>query len=200
MFELFGVMISLAIYNGIALSKLPTDGGTPPPSLGSFTLGNVAGIPNSVIVLVVLLIVWRLLRASRLGTRIYAVGADEERARLVGTPLLKVKLAAYALAGLCAGLGGIFLAGVTSSGTPTAGDAYILQSVAAVVIGGSSLKGGSGGIGLTVMAALALTFMSDIVSAVNLSSWVSVAASAGLLLAVVSVRSVVGLVLERRRR
>jgi ribose transport system permease protein len=138
-------------------------------------------------------------RATRLGTRIYAVGADEERARLAGASVVRVKLAAYTLAGLCAGIGGIFLAGVASSGTPTAGDPYILSSVAAVVIGGTSLMGGSGGIGLTVMAALALTFMSDIVSAVNLNTWVSVAASAGLLLIVVAIRSLLARALAGRR-
>ena len=188
------------IFNGIALLILPTDGGTPPPQVLSLTLGSVAGVPNSIIALLVLFVAWRLLKGSRLGTRIYAVGADEQRARLGGTSVVSVKLAAYMLAGLCAGLAGIALAGATSSGTPTVGDAYILNSVAAVVIGGTSLKGGSGGIGLTMMAALALTFMWDIISAVNLSSWVSVAASAGLLLVVVVVRSFVTRVLEGRKR
>lgn len=187
------------IFNGIALTILPTDGGTPPPSLVSFTFGETAGIPNSLIVLAVLLIAWRLLRGSKIGTRIYAVGADEERARLNGTSVRRVKLLVYALAGLLAGLAGVFLVGVTSSGTPTAGNPYILTSVAAVVIGGTSLAGGSGGIGLTMMAALALTFISDIISAVNLESWVSVAASSGLLLLVVVARTLIDREIQRRR-
>jgi ribose transport system permease protein len=128
-----------------------------------------------------------------------AVGADEERARLNGTPVRRVKLAVYALAGLCAGLGGIYSAGATASGTPTAGDAYILTSVAAVVIGGTSLLGGRGGIGLSIMAALSLTLIGDIVSAVNLDVWVSVAASAGLLLVVVVLRSLVERQMQRSR-
>jgi len=187
------------IFNGIALNILPTDGGTPPPSLISFTFGTTAGIPNSLIVLVVLLLAWRALRGSRLGTRIYAVGADEERARLNGTSIVGVKLFVYAAAGLLAGLAGVFLAGVTSSGTPTAGDPYILTSVAAVVIGGTSLAGGSGGIGLTMMAALALIFISDIISAINLETWVSVAASSGLLLIVVVARTLIDREIQRRR-
>lgn len=187
------------IYNGIALKVLPTDGGAPPPSLISFVFGETAGIPNSILILAGVLVVWRLLRASKLGTRIYAVGADEERARLNGTSVIAVKLFVYALAGFCAGLAGVLLAGVTSSGTPTAGDPYILTSIAAVVIGGTSLAGGSGGIGLTMMAAGALVFISDIVSEVNLETWVSVAASSGLLLAVVIVRTLIDRLVERRR-
>lgn len=187
------------IFNGIALTILPSDGGTPPPSLVSFAFGSTAGVPNSLIAIVVLLALWRLLRGSRFGTRLYAVGADEERARLNGVSVARVKLCVYALAGLLAGLAGVMLAGVTSSGTPTAGNAYILTSVAAVVIGGTSLAGGSGGVGLTVMAAVALTFISNIISAINLETWVSVAASSGLLLIVVVARSLIDAELKRRR-
>lgn len=187
------------IFNGIALMILPTDGGTPPPFLTKLILGQVAGIPSSIVILAAIFGVWRGIRATRFGARMIAVGADEERARLNGTPVRRVKLAVYALAGLCAALGGIYSAGATSSGTPTAGDAYILTSVAAVVIGGTSLRGGQGGVGLTIMAALALTLISDIVSAVNLAVWVSVAASSALLLAVVVARSLVEARLERSR-
>ncbi|MHB1468786.1 MAG: ABC transporter permease [Solirubrobacteraceae bacterium] len=186
------------IFNGIALTILPSDGGTPPPSLVKFAFGSLAGVPNSLIALLALLILWRLLRGSRFGTRIYAVGADAERARLNGVSVARVKLCVYALAGLLAGLAGVLLAGVTSSGTPTAGDPYILASVAAVVIGGTSLLGGSGGVGLTMMAAIALTFISDIISAINLESWVSVAASSGLLLLVVVARSLIDAKMARR--
>ncbi len=187
------------IFNGIALTILPTDGGTPPPMLSTLVNGTVAGIPNSIVILAVTFGIWRGLRATRFGVRLYAVGADEERARLNGTPVRRVKLAAYVLGGMCAAIGGIYSAGATASGTPTAGDAYILTSVAAVVIGGTSLRGGEGGVGMTIMAALALTLISDIVQAVNLAVWVSVAASAGLLLVLVAARSVIDARLVRRR-
>jgi ribose transport system permease protein len=187
------------IFSGIALLILPTDGGAPPPFLTNIILGEVAGIPSSIVILAAVFGVWRGIRSTRFGHRIAAVGADEERARLNGTPVRTVKLAVYTLGGLCAALGGIYSAGATSSGTPTAGDPYILTSVAAVVIGGTSLLGGRGGVGLSIMAALSLTLISDIVSAVNLDVWVSVAASAGLLLVVVVLRSLVERQVERRR-
>jgi ribose transport system permease protein len=188
------------IYNGIALTILPTDGGTPPPFLSNFMAQTVFGVPTSIAMLVVVFLAWRCLRASRFGSRMYAVGADEERARLNGTPVRRVKLAVYGLAGLCAAIGGIYAAGADVSGTPTAGDAYILTSVAVVVIGGTSLRGGSGGVGVTLMAAMALTLIDDIVNALNLNTWVSVAASAALLLVMVAGRTLVEAQLERRRR
>lgn len=187
------------IYNGVALTILPTDGGTPPPFLSNFVLQTVFGVPTSIVMLLVVFLAWRCLRATRFGGRIYAVGADQERARLNGTAVRRVKLAVYGLAGLCAAIGGVYAAGADVSGTPTAGDAYILTSVAVVVIGGTSLRGGAGGVGVTLMGAMALTLIDDIVNAVNLSTWVSVAASAGLLLVMVIGRTLVEAQLQRGR-
>lgn len=149
-------------------------------------------------IVVVVLLLWRVLRASRFGTQIYAVGDDEERARLNGTPVRRVRLAVYALAGLLAAVGGILLAGVTSTGSPTSGDAYILLSISAVVIGGTSLMGGSGGIGLSIMGAFSLILISDIATGLNLDVWVSVAASALLLLVMVAARALFDRRLQRR--
>jgi ribose transport system permease protein len=179
------------IFNGIALTILPTDGGTPPPFLTDLDGASLLGIPSAIVLLAIVFALWRVLKASRFGVRIYAVGADPERARLCGTSVSTVKLVVYALAGLCAALAGIYAAGANASGTPTAGDAYILTTVAAVVIGGTSLRGGVGGVGLTIMAALSLTLINDIVGAINLNVWVSVAASAVLLLAAVMCRSLI---------
>lgn len=176
-------------YSGIALMILSTDGGMTPPVLSTILYGTVLGIPSSIVIVAVMFLLWRILRSTRFGTRMLAVGDDEERARLNGTPVRLVRVVVYALAGLCAAAGGIALAGVTSTGSPTAGDAYILLSISAVVIGGTSLKGGQGGFGLSLMGVFALTLISDIVTGANLDVWVSVAASALLLLVMVSVRS-----------
>lgn len=187
------------IFNGIALTILPTDGGTPPPGLVNFVNTTALGIPTSILMLVAIVGLWLLLRSTRFGLRMYAVGADAERARLNGTSVKRVKLAIYAIAGLCAAAAGVYAAGTNVSGTPTAGDAYILTTVAAVVIGGTSLRGGEGGVGMTVMGAMSLTLIADIVDAVNLNAWVSVAASAALLLVMVSARSLVENRLRVRR-
>jgi ribose transport system permease protein len=187
------------IFNGIALTILPTDGGSPPPFLSNLLVDQVAGIPSSIVILVAIFVVWRALRATRFGVRMYAVGADQERARLNGTPVRTVKLAVYMIAGLCAALAGIYAAGANASGTPTGGDPYILTSVAAVVIGGTSLRGGEGGVGMTMMAAMSLTLINDIVGAENLNTWVSVAAASALLLALVIARTLLSAAVTRRR-
>lgn len=177
------------IYNGIALWLLPTDGGAPPPALNNIVIGTVGPVPDAYLILAGVILFWWWLKRTKFGRRMYAVGSDEDRAYLNGVNIRPVKVGVYALAGLIAALGGVYLCASTSTGTPTAGDGYILQSVAAVVIGGTSLLGGRGGVGLTIVATFVLTFIADIVSVLNLSVWVSVAASAGLLLLVVAVRS-----------
>ena len=178
-------------YSGIALMILSTDGGMVPTVLSDLLYQSWLGIPSSFWIVLIAFLLWRILRASRFGHQLLAVGDDEERARLNGTPVRRVRLLVYALAGACAAAGGIMLAGVTSTGSPTSGDAYILLSISAVVIGGTSLAGGRGGFGLSLMGVFSLTLISDIVTGANLDVWVSVAASALLLLVMVSIRALV---------
>lgn len=182
-------LASWAVFNGVALLVLPTDGGEVPHQLTNLVIGTVGGIPNSYVGVALVLAAWWWLRRSRLGVRILAVGSDETRAFLNGIDVRRTKLAVYAMSGFVAGIAGVYLAATTSTGTPTAGDGYLLPSLAAVVIGGTSLAGGRGGVGLSVMGVLVLTLISDLVTGLQLPSWVAVVASAAMLLLVVSVRS-----------
>jgi ribose transport system permease protein len=178
-----------SIFSGIALWVLPTDGGAPPPKLTSVVTGTVGGVPTTYVILIGIVLVWLWLKGTILGRAMYAIGSDEDRAYLNGVRIRAVKVTVYALAGLVAALAGIYLAGQNSTGTPTIGDGLILRSVAVVVIGGTSLLGGRGGVVLTTMAAFVLTFIDDVVAAQNLSVWVGAAADAGLLLVIVGARS-----------
>jgi len=178
-----------AIFDGVALLVLPTDGGAPPQQLTNLAIGETAGIPNAYIGLALVLLAWFALRRSPLGVRILAVGSDAERAFLNGIDVRRTKLIVYALGGFVAGIAGVYLAASTSTGVPTAGDGLLLPSLAAVVIGGTSLAGGRGGVGLSVMGVFVLVFIGDLVAALQLPSWVATVASAAMLLIVVSLRS-----------
>ncbi|MBW8855384.1 MAG: ABC transporter permease [Bradyrhizobium sp.] len=176
-----------AVYIGIALFLRPTPGGKVDEDLswamtndlkefaGSFHFADDGAaawfqpfawlpVPFVVAVLVVL-IVWVPFRASVTGRGIYAVGSSEGAAYMSGLNIERSKLAAFTLAGLFAGIGGLYLAFQTSSGNadvPQAGP-YTLNSIAAVVIGGTSLMGGSGGavgslIGALVLRAISFNF------------------------------------------
>ena len=130
--------------------------------------------------------------------RIYAVGSDREAARIAGVRIAPTLMTAYAISGLCAGGAALFYAMLTASGDPTSGDGLILPSVAAVVIGGTSLFGGQGGFVGTVAGALTLTLLGDVIFAVNLPSYWTVLAD-GLLL-IVAVLAGTGLQALQARR
>lgn len=112
-------------------------------------LGNgvALGIPVPVwVMLGFLALTHFLLRYTALGRSIYAVGGNEEAARLSGIPIVRVKLFTYGYSGLAAALGALVLTGRLNSAQPTAGMGFELDAIAAVVVGGTSLFGGRGGV------------------------------------------------------
>lgn len=95
-----------------------------------------------------------MLRYTKLGRRIYAIGSNEATARLCGVPVVRTKVAVYAMAGLFAGLAGVLEFSKLNLGQPTGAQSYELYVIAACVVGGTSLTGGVGSIGGTVIGAL----------------------------------------------
>jgi ribose transport system permease protein len=98
-----------------------------------------------------------LMSRTMLGRFVYAVGGNAEAARLSGVPVLRVLLFVYTLSGALAGLGGVVLSSQLKSGSPTYGVMYELDAIAAVVVGGTSLAGGSGRVLGTLIGALIIT-------------------------------------------
>ncbi|MHC4514600.1 MAG: ABC transporter permease [Planctomycetota bacterium] len=103
-----------------------------------------------------------LLRALRFGRYVYAIGDNEEAARLSGVPVRLTKTLAYALCGAFSGLAGVLFAALERQGNPDAGVGYELTAIAMVVVGGTSLMGGRGGIVLTVLGALTIGYLRKI--------------------------------------
>ena len=114
-----------------------------------------AGIPNSVLIMIVLFILAHILMGrTSIGRFIYAVGGNSEAARLSGVPVQWVLVFVYTLCGLFAGFGGVMEASLHLTGDPKAGTLVELQVIAAVVVGGTSLAGGQGKIVGTLIGAL----------------------------------------------
>ena len=113
------------------------------------------GIPNQAwIAAVIVGVALVLLKKTRFGRYIYAVGGNEEAARLSGVNVKRVKVMVYTLAGALSAVGGLIVTSKLNSATPVAGEGYELDSIAAVVIGGTSLSGGRGSVLGTVLGAL----------------------------------------------
>lgn len=107
---------------------------------------------------------WLLLARHTWGRYLYAIGGNEEAARLSGVPVRAVKLLSYAASGLLAGVAGLCQAAQEQQGDPEAGAGYELTAIAIVVIGGTALTGGRGGIGLTLLGTLTIGYLEKILS------------------------------------
>lgn len=118
----------------------------------------------TIIFLVCLLLCWVLLSRLRWGRYLYAIGGNEEAARLSGVPVARMKILAYLLCGFFSAVAGICQAAQEYQGDPEAGVSYELSAIAIVVIGGTSLMGGKGGIGLTLLGALTIGYLEKILS------------------------------------
>jgi len=124
--------------------------------------GNVTIV--SLVFAVVALLTWVLLDRLRIGRYLYAVGGNAEAARLAGVPVRRTLLFAYAYCGLCAAVAGICQAAQETHGDPETAMGYELDAIAMVVLGGTSLMGGRGGVGLTLVGALTLGYLQKVLS------------------------------------
>jgi ribose transport system permease protein len=179
---------------------LPVEGGATPTGLVNGLLGTLLGIPKSVIGVVILLAAWFWLRNTRFVVDLKAIGSDEVRARLNGIPLVRRKTQVYVLSAVLSALAGIWVAAQTASGAPTAGDQFILNSVAAVVIGGASIYGGTGSAASSIVGAIVLLMIPDHVFALKLTSFWSVFFQGFLLIVTVMISSLVITFRESRAR
>ena len=162
----------MTIARGLALI---VSGGRPVANMSNeltALAGDFLGIPIPVLCFAgVALAAWFFLRNFRLGRHIYAVGGNEHAARAAGVPVERVKLFAYGLCGLLTGLAGVVLAARITTGQPNAGQAYELDAIAAVVIGGTSLAGGVGTITGTLLGVLLIGVINNGLDLLGVSSY-----------------------------
>jgi ribose transport system permease protein len=124
-------------------------------SFGYLGTGRFLGVPAQVWTCVAIVAIAVLvLRKTRFGRYVYAVGGNERAAKLSGLNVKRIKLLVYTIAGGLSAVGGLIVTSKLDSATPIAGDGYELDSIAAVVIGGTSLSGGKGSVLGTVLGAL----------------------------------------------
>jgi len=178
-----------AIYYGFALLLRPVPGGDVNADLADALTGQLpGGIPASLLfILMVVLVIWVPFRRSVLGRAAYAVGSSETAAYMSGVPIGQAKILAYALSGLLASIAGLMLTFITYSGEASAaiGGTYTLNSIAAVVIGGTSLFGGAGSAVGSIFGAFALRTIGDLMFVFDLQPfWQPLVQGVILLLAV----------------
>ncbi len=155
---------TLSLFAGIGLTVLQgstinfTNQAVRDLAIGQF----IPNIQNAALIaLVALLAVWFLARRTRFGLYVYAVGGNERVVELAGVRTARVKVLILVLSGITAGLAGLLLTAQLGAAGPTLGSTILLDSIAAIVIGGTALSGGVGGVGRTVLGVLILTVLSN---------------------------------------
>ena len=147
--------------------------GNAAPALTSFVVRPlVFGIPGILFLWALLaLAMWFLLRRTSFGYALYAMGSNERAAILSGRRVGRLRILLYGLSGLLAGLSGFCLLGYTVNSFISVGDQYVLPSIIAVVIGGTSLAGGSGSYIGTAAGAIALTVLQSVLTTLEIDFW-----------------------------
>jgi ribose transport system permease protein len=150
---------------GAALAYTPKPAGLVAKPFAMVARASWGPLPFSVIGFAFLVVVAILiLNKTTLGRYIYAVGGDAEVARLSGIKVVQTKLMAYLICGFTSALTGLFVASRTTIGDPTVGSGFELASIAAVVIGGTSLFGGRGGLSGTIVGVLIMSVLANVLN------------------------------------
>ena len=157
---------------------------------GKIELG-VLSIPYPILLLIVAYLVgWLVLNYTPFGRHVYSLGDNEEAARLMGLNVGRVTIGVYALSGALAGLAGVVLASRLGAGQPVAGLGWELDAIAAVVVGGTLLTGGQGGVGSTLVGVMLLGLIFNIFNLEgSISPWWQLVLRGLILLGVVVVQN-----------
>jgi ribose transport system permease protein len=172
------IVVTLAtsyIWSGLALWILPSPGGGTAPGFRWLFTGSESGIGGGYTLPILMMIipavlVFLLSRRSRIGLSMYAIGSDNVAARLAGVDTRRAKIASYAVGGAMAALAGLATVALTGTGDPrfSVGANATLNSVAAIVLGGVALVGGTGSVLGVVAAAVILIMLNPILSAMGI--------------------------------
>jgi ribose/xylose/arabinose/galactoside ABC-type transport system permease subunit len=161
-FNIPSFITSLALLTGLRSGAFLISGGFPigpfPPGFTWLANGYIGPLPVPVVIMIVVYAIgWIAMTQTAWGRSIYAVGGNQEAARLSGIPVGRIKLSVFVVCSALASFAGIMLSARLNSGTPTVATGWELDVIAAVIIGGTSLFGGSGSVLGTILGAIFMT-------------------------------------------
>ncbi|HVD83812.1 MAG TPA: ABC transporter permease [Bradyrhizobium sp.] len=183
-----------AILQGVTLFYAMGPVGKVPRDFTFLAYGRIAGLPlGATIAVVFCVLVAMFLRYLPLGRQIYAVGDDDNAARLAGLPRTRVLIFVYGCSGFCCAAAGLYLVARFGVGQPYTGVNYTLASITPVILGGTALSGGRGGVIGTLLGAYLISLVNNLLNFMDVSKHYQLVAQALIIILAVSVY------VERRR-
>lgn len=157
--------LAVIVMNGAVIYDLPK-------FFTEIGVGYIGPIPNLIMIAaVIVVIIYILLQKTTYGHQVYAYGSNPEAAKYSAMPVKKIMISSFVMCSVCAGIAGMIITARLNAADAAMGDSYGLQTVAAVVIGGTSMLGGQGGVGGTVIGALILTIIVNVMNLKDISSF-----------------------------
>ncbi|MEV5704107.1 ABC transporter permease [Actinoallomurus sp. NPDC052274] len=193
------IIVTLAasfLWGGVTLAVLPQPGGHVPGGLVRAYNNGWNGIALPAVAILVVIALWKLGKLTRFGTALYAVGGNEHGAYAGGLNTRAIKIGGYAMAGIFVGLAGIGLAIQTGSADATIGTPYTLNSIAASVLGGVSFFGGVGAMRGTILGALIIGLLTNLLLFTGMSPFYQLILQGVILIAAIALKT---LATDRRR-
>lgn len=157
---------------GVLVITNANPAGLPPPTLARLMTGQIAGLPAGQLIvwLIIAAITMIVLHKTGFGRSIFAYGTNARTARIAGLRRLPMTIGVYVFSSVIAAVGGIVLAGYAQSGQFGVGDTYLMPSIAAVALGGTSILGGSGSYFGTIAGVIILSVIDDLVNLANIAA------------------------------
>jgi ribose transport system permease protein len=187
------------LFAGLALLILPNPGGGIPQAFSSFYRDTTPlGLPLAFFVIALILLAWVLILQTRYGRYLFAVGGKAEAAYETAVPVSLVQFSTYVIAGLMAAFSGIAITMLVGSGNAGTGDQLTLSSITAVVIGGTALSGGVGGVPGAIIGAVALGLIRNIISFANIDTWWQTFVNAAIIVVALAAPGVINLFRRKR--
>ena len=167
--------------NGMPISGLPA-------IYSAIGANSVLGLPIPLVIAVFLMLVgWVILRRLTVGRNVYAVGGNEEAARLAGIDVVKIRIFVYIVSGILTAIAGVLQTARVSVGQCTLGEGLQMQAIAAAVIGGTSMSGGQGNCLKTFLGVLIMAIISNGLNLLRVSSYTQTVVSGIIIIVAVAI-------------
>jgi ribose transport system permease protein len=187
------------LYAGFALYILPFPGGGIPRGISElYRTTTQLQLPLAFFIIAIILLIWWYIRSTRYGRYLYAVGGKAEAAYQSAVPVRRVIFSTYVISGLMAGFAGLAITMLSGSGNAEIGAAMTLSAITAVVIGGTALSGGIGGVAGSIMGAIILGLINNIISFASINTWWETLIKAVIIVVALATPGAIDLIRRRR--